>query len=545
VVLSWRWDITKGSSIEETRPLKSPKVVRFVKEARAKGFKYAWVDFATVPQHPCDVNETMVHVHASRSLYEHCMVIIVDLEPIFPGFEMVSLNYMERLWTTAEMSAMLNNSNVNQSNFIRISKWNHDTICAGLWANALTLETFRVNYETWKSEQRCVIHSSIGKRVEGLVRNIATGRGMYDGAPWMMKKYGKKAAKFLYELTQLANEKAALFFASTDKPYFIDRRHESDELPMTETEQEQLIADFETTGLTCNIVRSFVKEMNRTRHPTHEFSVYDHYPALLLLGYECVKYHSESIKWNQRCFDVLLDSLGETFHLPGTPPTYSLKATDPTDRAKVKRMILNENTCSKPCIDIPGIELLMFPKNHIIKRDIKIEQNMKTLLLQLNMFANTIAVQISRRISILEFDTVYQQPEEIVRGFDLTFIDDTGAEICIFEMGNMKILSQEGKGRQQANSARTSNFILQLRDICSPKARSSAKSHIISAVLFVEGFEVGMVGALMEKMESLPLLRDEKLSKKKSRDHQRLLLSMMKQSKIKVINEQRRFGVCL
>ena len=51
----------------------------------------------------------MRHVRASRILYETCSVIIVDLEPIIDGVSIPTREYVSRLWTTAEMSAVLLN----------------------------------------------------------------------------------------------------------------------------------------------------------------------------------------------------------------------------------------------------------------------------------------------------------------------------------------------------------------------------------------------------------------------------------------------------
>mgnify|MGYP003684133859 CR=1 FL=1 len=101
-ILSWRWDMLKGSSLDEMRSVTSPKVVRFIERARALGFQWAWCDYTTVPQFAEDKDELMRHIQSSRTLYQRCTVIVVDVVEVWPGLSVPSLDFQTRLWIAAE-----------------------------------------------------------------------------------------------------------------------------------------------------------------------------------------------------------------------------------------------------------------------------------------------------------------------------------------------------------------------------------------------------------------------------------------------------------
>jgi hypothetical protein len=124
---SWRWDVDKTKlSKSSAAEIKSVKLQSVITRARELGYEYIWIDICTVPQFPEREEDILSHVVASRLLYEKCPVIIGDLtHDLFGDGSMFvpTVEYMSRLWTNAEMSAMLANPNVSILTFIFIKQW--------------------------------------------------------------------------------------------------------------------------------------------------------------------------------------------------------------------------------------------------------------------------------------------------------------------------------------------------------------------------------------------------------------------------------------
>lgn len=122
-VLSWRWDLVKlpSTTLEEAKRMRSDKIVRFIELARARGFRWAWVDWCVIPQFTGEKAELMMHVVGSRALYQKASVFVLDVEEVWPGLSVPTLDFQTRLWIAAEKSAVLSNPHVSIATYVQVS----------------------------------------------------------------------------------------------------------------------------------------------------------------------------------------------------------------------------------------------------------------------------------------------------------------------------------------------------------------------------------------------------------------------------------------
>eukprot|EP00052_Salpingoeca_macrocollata_P006967 m.56958 g.56958 ORF g.56958 m.56958 type:complete len:631 (-) comp15758_c0_seq4:62-1954(-) len=350
-VLSWRWDVRKPATQEECKDIFSPKVEKFVNVARKQGFKWAWVDFATVPQYSKDKNELMNHVKGSRILYEEASVLLVDTVEVYPGLSIPTMDYMQRLWTTAEMSAMLQNPHVTYNTFVQVTKLNHNTIAFALLGGYDgSLDSYFHFLNDMKDNPSRYNHLKRQEGIHILLYNI--------GYMVLYNRYGTNVPMFL-----------ASFFSAEVK----DKRHNMHAPTLSEAEQEKLIAEYwpngpdaEPLGKKHPDVKNLLDAIGTQQTMTRDFSHYEHYKGILLLASEVFYQEMRTKKFNQKCFETVLRSLGEHPTKPKFQPDepYALGFTMPGDDQVVRAMILDQQGAVAAPAFVEGVKFPDVPSGH-------------------------------------------------------------------------------------------------------------------------------------------------------------------------------------
>jgi hypothetical protein len=359
-VLSWRWDLMKHAetTLEESKIMRSPKIMRFLEKARLRNFKLVWVDWMCIPQHPeGDVKATiMQHIKASRVLYERCTVLLVDLEEIYPGISLPSVDYMTRLWTTAEMSAMLANPHTTFSTFCEVSKINHMTMQIALgpsWANATqSLENYIAEFEQF-SQARSAERADLPPQMQYYQYQNGLMIYLYNiGYVQISKKYGTNVPTFLCSSVMKMDS-------------LKDQTHMSTPPPISQDIQGKLIQEYidkyQADGNKHPDILALMREIGKHTEMPPNFSHQKHYKAFLLLMYDVFDHQMKTKKWNSKCFEELLVSLGEH---PTKPKSDILKFFMPGDDKVVRDMIFNEMGQVVTPLTIRGMELPRSPIGH-------------------------------------------------------------------------------------------------------------------------------------------------------------------------------------
>ena len=226
---------------------------------------------------------------------------------------------MRRLWTSAEMSAMLSNPNAGYSTFVRADRVNHNVVCLALggasgtsWASAQQklanygadlsmLKAFDDNYAHIKKQNALLIY----------VYNT--------GGELIFQKYGRNLQTFLVD--GVMEKSTAL----------VDKSHLSSEPPISAEEQERLILEYKDKygldGRSHPSVSALLSEIGDSKAMPPSFSHAKHYVALLLLASEVFWHEMRVRQWNSRVFEEILRSLGEHPSDPKSDPKdeFSLK----------------------------------------------------------------------------------------------------------------------------------------------------------------------------------------------------------------------------
>eukprot|EP00300_Choanocystis_sp_HF-7_P041988 c8761_g1_i1.p1 GENE.c8761_g1_i1~~c8761_g1_i1.p1 ORF type:complete len:613 (+),score=151.86 c8761_g1_i1:35-1840(+) len=382
-ILSWRWDVCKlpTYTLDDLRDVISPKVVRFIHKARALGFKWAWCDYATVPQFAKDKDELMRHIQSSRTLYQRCSVIVIDVEEVYPGLSIPTMDFQTRLWIAAEKSAVLSNPNVNIADYVQISRVNHNTIALGMlgtWCNAnYSIE----NYYDWftklkdpETREEKMSWLSNQNSLHILLYNIGY-MYMHEHYPTVLRLM---LSSFAAQLTDL--------------------RHTSQPPHLSVEEQEALINGYWTTE-EGPLPHKPIRHPMRAEHPAvkalvkyaddHEkmpknFSFYDHYPAILLLSSEVYHDHFSKHKFDPKIFEFLLVALGEhpTVSPPPAGAPFALTAFMRSDFVVVRDMMLDDKGRIKFPVIVDGVKFPEIPKQHEFHTAIDTESSFEELLLQ-------------------------------------------------------------------------------------------------------------------------------------------------------------------
>ncbi|KAJ1623431.1 hypothetical protein T492DRAFT_1054931 [Pavlovales sp. CCMP2436] len=376
-ILSWRWDVLKGSSLDEMRGVVSPKVVHFIKLARKLGFKWAWCDYATVPQFAEDRNELMRHIQSSRTLYQKCTIVVVDVVEVWPGISVPTMDFQTRLWIAAEKSAVLSNPNVSLGTYVQVSRLTQMTICLLIeapWSPATGLPM--VLYSMWmdalltKDEE--AIASNCGHlRKQGALFTLVSSRGYsilqrsYPGLCAWLGVY------FTLKYSQGADK-------------ILDESHEESEPPLTEEEQAALIDSYWTVvpDLSPGAAPSAViRTPMRGEHPAvrallslqagsdkmrPDFSVTANYKGFLLLASEVAYAYMAEQKFDPAVYENLMINLGQHPTTPAPPEDapYALKAFMRSDFEVVKNMILADSGITEfPCT-FGDLEMPKIPFGH-------------------------------------------------------------------------------------------------------------------------------------------------------------------------------------
>jgi hypothetical protein len=339
-VLSWRWDIEKTptTTLDDLRNVRSEKVRAFVNQARQLKFKFAWCDYTCIPQFPTNHNLLMEYVKSSNILFETCKVFVMDVEEIehCPGIKIPTPEYMSRLWTTAEMSAMLTNSNVDYSTFIQISQFNQRSMRA-----ALTFDVF--NYQSYMAGRKQLPH--IVRDYHGVrsivifLRNFGTSNGLVDD--------------FLRSLCETdAYDNQAL---------------------LTNQEQDRVIREYVDSGRQSKEKAAFLHLVSKpSRKTISSFEPKTHYKALLILMFDLFESEALPRKWNRALYLQLLATLNQ---LPSTGGVNAarnehhhnipiLKFSYPGDDKIVSEMIASRGGINQAGVSLVGIDLPKIPNGH-------------------------------------------------------------------------------------------------------------------------------------------------------------------------------------
>lgn len=379
-VLSWRWDIRKEGSLDDMKPKVSQKVVAFIEQARALGFKWAWCDYATVPQFSSDNKLLMVHIHSSRVLYKRCSVLVLDVEPLVPGLAVPTMDFQTRLWIAAEKSAVLSNPHVDIGTYVQLSRMSLTPMLLALrgpWADVHT--TLQRYHEFVQS----VTARGADERARALAP-FSTQAALHE-ALWAMPGYQLLEARY-------PGLPAFLNPHSGEPP--ADTRHEREPPPLSPEEQEALVSSYyvetaasdgpgpgsagraaladEAAQPSADAAASSPLEAARRRTPLGRahpavralleeldgatagaaaasvpsrpasFSYHEHFGALLLLLSEVLHALTRQRKFDPLVFDYLTLCLGQHPVLPAPEPDapYALKAFVRSDFAVVKELIL-------------------------------------------------------------------------------------------------------------------------------------------------------------------------------------------------------------
>jgi hypothetical protein len=380
-VLSWRWDLTKTAqtTLQESAEMRSPKLQQFIIKARQRGFKLVWIDWCCIPQHPDgDVASIIIqHIKASRVLYERCTIMLVDFVQVIPGLRIPSIDYMTRLWTTAEMSAALANPNANFNTFVELDQINHITMNValgaswGIGSSNNTLKDYVLEVKQLTSTQ-----GQFWQKYHYVLRvQNASMRHLYtSGYEILGKKYSTHIADFLRTpqmKPDLIKEKSFLM----------------EEAPISEQEQEKLIQEYWTIyncdGTTHPQVSALLKEIGTKNEMPSDFSHKKHFVALLLLFSEVFREVVKTHKWNKKCFEEILKSLGEHPTEPKTNPndSWALRFFMPGDDQVVKKMIFEELGPNVVPITVSGVPSFpRIPIGHELRHEIQITDGVKSFM---------------------------------------------------------------------------------------------------------------------------------------------------------------------
>lgn len=318
-VLSWRWDLHKKDSLEDMADVVSQKVIKFIFKARDLGFKWAWCDYVTVPQYSDSSDELMKHIKASRTLYQRCSVLMVDVETVYPGLHVPSMDYQTRLWIAAEKSAVLVNPNVTISDYVQVDVLNHMTIVLALQGPWATVNYSMAEYQNWMDaltgRSPELLDSYVGRLKLAEALNIIVFNMGYTCGSRPRRALVPRAhvappppASRLRRHLEARYPGLPPFLVSAYQVKLADTRHTTMEPPISAAKQEALIAAYyverpdddpqarpgavirEPKGRDDPNVAALLAEVARKDKMEPGFSHYDHYTALLLLASE-VFYH--------------------------------------------------------------------------------------------------------------------------------------------------------------------------------------------------------------------------------------------------------------
>lgn len=366
IALTYRWEITK-ETLAKSAKLSSPKLEKAVKKMIKKGYKYAWVDWMCVPQHASAGNkEVMSHVLASRLLYANCSICFIDTVEVYPGLEVPTIDYMTRLWTTAEMSSVMLNDHANFGTFVQVTKHNLVTMALVEKRIRLSINDSLGAYVRLVEELKNTSEEDLKKQraFSAIENQIHSLKGDY-----IKEKYGEEVSNFFFINTLLLSNDEKLK----------DQRHKT--APLSSTEQEEVITmyleEYKRNGKEhpevlalleaikkCDLVKNKDNYSGTYREMSNTFSIFDHSRALLILLYENFLFKMKTSKWNTKCFEHLLISLGEhpTIFEPLEKDKANLKFSVPKDDITVKEMLLRYNGIAELPVVIENFQVPYIPK---------------------------------------------------------------------------------------------------------------------------------------------------------------------------------------
>ena len=300
--LSWRWDIAKPATLEEACKLKpSPKIVEAIKRARALGLKWAWIDWAVVPQYS-ELSLILNHVRSSRFIYEKCTVILVDTVEVAPGLglHIPTKDYMSRLWTTAEMASMLVNPTVSYGTFVQIRKWNWKTIILAATATfsaAMIRNDFVQGYHAFFADNvECAQPCSTFHFAQDVLHQIVYN----TGATPMREKYGPQLCEWL---------------VSNPNKFQLNLPS-----PLSLAEEEKLIEEFacdcDWDARKSPHCSGIFAAVAKTKRMPNAFNQEEHYKGFLLLAADAVHLLLREWQFNGGAYKSVLQRLG--VRIPGT-----------------------------------------------------------------------------------------------------------------------------------------------------------------------------------------------------------------------------------
>jgi hypothetical protein len=303
-----------------------------------------------VPQYDDDVELVMNHVRASRIVYERCSVRMVDSIEVLPGLRLPTLDYMRRLWTTAEMSSMLANPSVNYASFVQLTHFTMDSMIVATSApmeGQWTKDNLVAQYAAWYAAQ-----VETKPMLSGVMRTQAGLWGILTsyGFEYLPRKYGRTISSWLGATT------ATL-------PW--------DPAPISDEEQHALITayhDSGSDGRNNEHVRAILADVQKSKRMPKHWPFAKHFKGILLLASEVVRHVLQLWKWNRGCYKSVLQRLGEKFpddlSAADLGSNEALQCFSEADVAKVKAMMTAARRCVRPPVTMDGLAFHAVPDGH-------------------------------------------------------------------------------------------------------------------------------------------------------------------------------------